>query len=243
MCPHHATQLSAPGLASLPMGESMYNPDSDIEIGYYKRLLEVQMGWYNCSAHGLRVPNYSECPQCLHERLMEESMQRQEELAREQLEMMRERAAEARQQATATATATRPASGDLICSENLSKELLKAVLDSAMFNTSYDRDGDLVVTDHIRCLVLPSEQRDRIRLLTGYRLKSGAARAAVLEAANNINAEYVVIRASVADDVLYFDRDILVNDGIGQRAFALTVKRFCGIPNAAVKDHALELVE
>lgn len=53
------------------------------------------MGWYSCSAHGVRVQAYSECPQCLHERLMEESMQRQEQLAREQLEEIRKRAAEA----------------------------------------------------------------------------------------------------------------------------------------------------
>jgi len=52
------------------------------------------MGWYNCSAHGVRVPNYSECPECLHERLVEESMYRQENIARERADLARQRATE-----------------------------------------------------------------------------------------------------------------------------------------------------
>jgi len=64
-----------------------------------------------------------------------------------------------------------------------------------------------------------------------------------LEVANSINAGHIVVRAYVGDDVLSFDRDILLNDGIGKRALTLTVKRFCAIPNAEVREHASDIVE
>jgi hypothetical protein len=79
--------------------------------------------------------------------------------------------------------------------------------------------------------------------MTGYRVKEGVPRVACLEAVNKISGEYILVRASVADGVLYLDRDILLNDGIARRAFALTVKRFCAITDAAVEEHASGLVQ
>jgi hypothetical protein len=52
------------------------------------------MGFYNCSVHGVRVPNYSECPECMHEMIMEESARNQERIAYERAERERERTAE-----------------------------------------------------------------------------------------------------------------------------------------------------
>jgi len=52
------------------------------------------MGFYNCNAHGLRVPNYSECPQCQHEAMVEESLRNQERMARERVDLARQRAAD-----------------------------------------------------------------------------------------------------------------------------------------------------
>jgi hypothetical protein len=165
-------------------------------------------------------------------------MRRQEELLREQTELMRQRVAGERQQGTAPSDSA----GKMITRENLSKELLKSVLDDATFETSYDTDGDIVVSDQIRCFVLLRKDRGTIRLMTGFGFKDDAPPPARLEAVNKINIEYLLVRASVAGDVLYMDHDIVLNDGLSKRAFALTVKLFCSIPAAAVQEHASALV-
>lgn len=197
------------------------------------------MGFQTCSTHGLRYEDYGECSQCMTERLQEEAMRRQEELLREQVELMRQRAASDRQHAVAPTESA----GDTITKDNLSKDLLKSVLDAAMFESSYDADGDIVVSEQVRCFVLPSKEKGTIKLMTGYLFKQDVPNVARLEAVNKINVEYVLVRASVAGDVLYMDHDILLNNGLSKRSFALTVKRFCSIPAAAVGEHAAALVQ
>jgi hypothetical protein len=102
--------------------------------------------------------------------------------------------------------------------------------------------GDIVVSDQIRCFVLPNSDRGTIRLMTGFPLKEGTSDVARLQAANEINRKFVMVRASVSDDVLYMDHDIFLNEGLSRRAFALTVKRFCSIPAAALGEYAAALL-
>jgi hypothetical protein len=199
------------------------------------------MGFQVCSIHGLRYQDYGECAQCLTERLAEESMRRQEELLREQVQLMRERANEERQRNAASQN--QPGAGN-ITTANLSKELLKSILDDAVMENSYDKDGDLVVREQGGCFVILSENKDRIRLLAAYVFKPDVPYATRLEAANNINSKYILVRASVdGDGILYLDHDIMLNDGITKRAFATTVKHFCVIPHIAVQQHAANLVQ
>jgi hypothetical protein len=168
-------------------------------------------------------------------------MRRQEDLLREQVELMREHASRGAQEAPAA----RETKGDLISPDNVSKDLLKEALDSAMLETSYDDEGDLVVYERILCFVLPSEKRDRIRLLSaGSELRQGVTRSDALEAANRINDQYIMVRASVTDsNVLLLDWDVFLKHGIGKQAFAWAVKRFCAISDDAMQEHTVDLVE
>jgi hypothetical protein len=195
------------------------------------------MGFQTCDIHGIRYQDYGECAQCMTERLQEEAMRRQEELLREQTELMR-RAAAQRQPTDATADGTKA-----ITRENLSRDLLKSALEDATFNVSLDKDGDLVVSEQIRCFVLPNKERGTIRLMTGFVFKDEVPNVARIEAANQINVKFLMVRASVSGDVLYFDHDMFLNDGFSRRALALTVKRFCAIPGAAVAECAGALVQ
>jgi hypothetical protein len=52
------------------------------------------MGHWTCSSHGVRVPNYGNCPECMHEDMMEQSMRNQERMASERAAMERQRAVE-----------------------------------------------------------------------------------------------------------------------------------------------------
>lgn len=133
---------------------------------------------------------------------------------------------------------------ELITPENLSKELLKAVLDAALMDTTYDKDGDLVVEDRVNCYVLVSQQRkDRVRLMALFRFKSEASEIERLQSVNRINDEYIIVRAVVGkNDTLRFTWDIPIAGGITKKAFAIAVKRFCSIPHEAIADCAADAV-
>jgi len=133
---------------------------------------------------------------------------------------------------------------ELITPENLSKEMLKSVLDSAFMETSYDSDGDLKVRDRVNCFVLPNEERkDRVQLLALFGFKPEATELQRLQGVNRINAEYIIVRAVVGkNDLLRFTWDIPIAGGITKKAFVLAVKRFCAIPHEAIADCANEIV-
>lgn len=126
---------------------------------------------------------------------------------------------------------------ELITPENLSKELLKSVFDAAYMDTSYDDEGDLRVKEGLRCYVLlPSEAKDRIKLLTGFGFKPETSEQQRLEFVNELNKQYIVVKASARKDSLQFEYDILMSGGITKKALVLMVKRFCGIPLGAIED-------
>jgi len=134
-------------------------------------------------------------------------------------------------------------SDDLVTPDNLSKELLKSLFDSAFLETSWDDEGDLRVKDRIRCFALPSENKDRIRLLAIFGFKDGATPAQRLECVNNINREYIMVRAAIGSNgVLRFDHDIYVKGGVTKKNVVLATKRFLSIPLEAIEDHGKELV-
>jgi hypothetical protein len=74
---------------------------------------------------------------------------------------------------------------ELITPENLSKELLKSVLDAALLDTSYDSEGDLKVKDRVNCFVFPNQERkDRVQLLALFGFKPETTELQRLQCAN-----------------------------------------------------------
>lgn len=133
---------------------------------------------------------------------------------------------------------------DLITQENLSKELLKSILDAAFMDTSYDKDGDIKVAEGINCFVLPNmDRKDRILLLAVFRLLPGTPELLRLQAANRINRQFVIVRATVEEnDLMRFTWDLPLAGGLTPKAFVLAVKRFCTIPREAIADCAGDVV-
>lgn len=132
---------------------------------------------------------------------------------------------------------------DLITPDNLSKELLKSIFDDALMETSFDKEGDLRVKEDISCFVLPNN--DRIRLLSFFRFKPNVSQQKRLEFVNQVNLEYVIIRATVGskNNTLFFDHDISVKGGVTKKAIVLATKRFLSIPRAAVQDLGSDIIE
>ena len=132
---------------------------------------------------------------------------------------------------------------ELITPDNLSKELMKSVLDAAFMDTSYDNDGDLMVKDGLNCYIFTSKNKDRVRLLTQFGFKPEASELLWLQAVNRINREYVIVKAILnKNNSLQFAWDIPIAGGITKKAFILAVKRFCSIPHDAVSDCAKDVV-
>ncbi|AMS32202.1 hypothetical protein AEM42_06960 [Betaproteobacteria bacterium UKL13-2] len=132
---------------------------------------------------------------------------------------------------------------DLITPENLTNELLKSILDAAYMDTSYDSDGDVKVREDITCfLVVDAKRKNKIRLLTQFGFKPEASELSRLQAVNNINEKYAIVRAtSIENDNLQFSWDIPIAGGITPKAIVLAIKRFCSIPRDAVLDYAKDI--
>ncbi len=119
--------------------------------------------------------------------------------------------------------------------DNVSKELLKSILEGAYMSLILDKDGDIVVKEQVNCFVLPDKQRRTIALVIAYGFKPGVNDAQKLMFANKLSKEFIMARAFVVDGTLRFQYDICLDGGISAKAFVMTVKRFCSIPPAALQ--------
>jgi hypothetical protein len=194
------------------------------------------MGYQECSTHGLRYEDYGECSQCITERIQEDAMRRQEDLLREQVRIMREQSA---QQAS---TPSPESAGSQITADNMSIALLTSILDNAAVDYKLDSDGDIVVLERLKFFVFPSAAKNRLRLVAMFGLRDDSTEMERLSAANSINTEYIVIRASVSENVLNIDYDLLVNDGLTRRDFLRTLKHFSAVTVEAVTEYGSAVI-
>jgi hypothetical protein len=132
---------------------------------------------------------------------------------------------------------------ELITTDNVSKELLKSVFDAALMDVVYDNEGDILVKEQCKCLVILDKEKRRIALLTQFNFKPTARDNEKLTCVNQINKNYIIVRAFVFDRILRFTYDISLDGGITKKALVLLVKRFCSIPHIAVADCGKDIVE
>jgi hypothetical protein len=124
------------------------------------------------------------------------------------------------------------AHAELITPENVSKDMLKAALSAASIEVTYDKDGDLRAKDKITCFVMLSSNKDRITLFAQFGVKGGARPDQALALVNEINKNFVIVRAYYREEnqSLRFQYDICLEGGITSNTFVSAFKRFCTIP-------------
>ena len=132
---------------------------------------------------------------------------------------------------------------ELITTENLSKDLLENIYQDACMSTTFDDDGDLRVGDGgIKCYAFPKEKH--IKLMSIFGAEDGAQRAALVEFANQVNVEYIIVRVSISDkNSIFFETTIPVEGGITKKAVVLATKRFLSIPVQTIVEHGKDLVK
>lgn len=132
---------------------------------------------------------------------------------------------------------------DLIEPDNLSRDLLKDIYDSAFMTTMFDDDGDLRVGDGgIRCYVFPKEKH--IKLMSIFGAEEGASQTDLVDFANRVNLEYIIVRVSISKkNSVFFEYAIPVDGGITKKAVVLATKRFLSIPVQTIVEHGKDLVK
>ncbi len=135
---------------------------------------------------------------------------------------------------------------NLITADNVTKELLKSIFESAMMDVSIDSYGDIMVKEDCKCFVLPDKEKRRITLLTFFVFKPKVKDTEKLLCVNQINRDYIMARAVVTgkdNNILQFTYDIMLDGEISYKYLVLLVKRFCAIPHPAVADYGQNIVE
>jgi hypothetical protein len=131
---------------------------------------------------------------------------------------------------------------ELITPEKVSAELLNDVL-AAYLETAFDEDGDLVLKGECQVYVTITPDKAAIRLMTIFRLKDDSSLDARLAAVNNINSDYMIIKAHCTDNnKLVFTYYLLLAGGLTRKALVLGAKLFDSIPRAAIHEYARDLI-
>lgn len=103
---------------------------------------------------------------------------------------------------------------------DVSIDLLRAAFDAALYATTVDDDGDLVVRGAgTKFYVTLSEDARRVRVATFSLLRDGASREEALSAVNAFNEQYAVARAyfvrtSAGHEGVVFDSDLTYSGGL-----------------------------
>ena len=132
---------------------------------------------------------------------------------------------------------------DLITPENVSVEYLKSLFDAAYLEYTTTDKGELRVKERISVLVRLNKEQRTIKLYSIFGFKPTSSMAQRLECANKINAEYIIIRCSVAGEGIWFEHEFLLDGGLTPKALIQGIKRFAAIPISAINEHGGDLVE
>lgn len=135
-----------------------------------------------------------------------------------------------------TAKPKAPAS-DVIDRDNLSREHLLAILDSAMLDTSLHGERSiLVIEGSVNCLVaVPEGRSDYLTFSACWTLKPDVPRETVLERINDLNNGYVAVRATlVGSSDLLLELQLLLPAAISRKYLVLALRRFATISREAV---------
>jgi hypothetical protein len=124
----------------------------------------------------------------------------------------------------------RAMSDEMFLPENLSKDSLKALFESAYMDAQIDSDGDISVREGWRCFVFPAQNGSWIRLASFFRSSETSTELSRLQFANTVNDKLNLMRVSVRQDASFdFDSYIPVSGGVTKRCVVLAVRRFLSL--------------
>jgi hypothetical protein len=130
----------------------------------------------------------------------------------------------------------------VITVDNVSQEMIKGLFDAAYMEASIEADGDIKVREKCSCWITIDKERRKLILAAFFKFAPDAPDMTKLDAVNQINMGFNIVRATVSGDLLRFDYDLSLEGGISNRYLVMLVKRFCQIPHDALATYAQDIV-
>lgn len=131
---------------------------------------------------------------------------------------------------------------ELLFTETLDRDVIGSILTGAYMTYELDSDGDILIKDQCKVFVLRDPDKHKLILMTQYGFKPGTSEMAMLECANKINRDYIIVKAAVVQDSLRFTYDVLLDGGLPARALPAIIKRFASIPPTACLDYGAGII-
>lgn len=128
---------------------------------------------------------------------------------------------------------------DMIGKDNLSRELLMALFESAYMDASLVGERSISVLESgVRVHVtVPAGRSDYITMAASWGLRKDVAREAKLDLANRVNNSFLAVRATLDDEGdVVLDMQILLPADVSKKYFVLVLKRFATIARDAVAE-------
>ena len=133
----------------------------------------------------------------------------------------------------------------LITSENVTVEILQSFFEAAFLEHSLDSDGDIILSEGVRCFLSLRADKLALQLTVFFFFKPDCALADRLAAVNAINFNYNSCKAIAHPERndLIFVHEVSLRWGITPKALVQTIRSFCSIPREAIRDHANLLID
>lgn len=132
---------------------------------------------------------------------------------------------------------------DLITPENVSLELIKKIFLDAYYDAEIEDDEYVCVHDTLKVYLSIHPNNIVIQLTSCFGFKESASEIEKLKAVNEINVNYLLVKATSAENnSLQFKYDMPLIGGITRKSLVLNVKRFAAIPRDAIHEYADDIV-
>ena len=113
----------------------------------------------------------------------------------------------------------------LITNENVSKELIKEVFDSAFLDTGYDQ-GDLFIKETWRTWVFVDEKNRFLSVNLYFNLNLSSSLADRLDYVNYVSKEFILVKVALYDKTIRFGTYIWLEGGVSPKNIIKTYKAF-----------------
>lgn len=129
------------------------------------------------------------------------------------------------------------ASARLLAESEVTMSNLDELFRQAFFQTSLDKDGDLIVqSDGPRVIVTIDQQKKLVKFMAVYGLRAEVALGPKLALVNRMNDEIIYVRFSVPrDDILVADYFLLFQEGIPAFQLVSSLRLFARVVPAAIR--------
>ncbi len=123
---------------------------------------------------------------------------------------------------------------ELISSENITRDLLRAHFDQAYFNTGLDDKGSLFVKDKFKIYIDVGKKKQNVTFSVYFNFQDGAVEADRKVLVEIINASLMQVKAVLSKNILTLEYDLWIEGGVQPKNIILAYRGFVSQISAAL---------